>query len=72
MTTDKKWAGTTFGSSYMHRSLIRLLRHTPVRAVYAFTNVFVIPVSLLLRPSGKSSITIFAGGGAIPWLNHLS
>lgn len=53
MTTDKKWAGTTFGSSYMHRSLIRLLRHTPVRAVYAFTNVFVIPVSLLLRPSGK-------------------
>lgn len=53
MTPDKKWAGTTYGSSYMHHTLIRLLRHAPVRAVYAFTNVCVIPVCLLLRPSGK-------------------
>ncbi|MBO7098539.1 MAG: lipid A biosynthesis acyltransferase [Bacteroidaceae bacterium] len=35
----------------MHKWLIRLLRFTDVRILYAFTSVFVIPVCLLINPS---------------------
>ncbi|MBQ9525358.1 MAG: lysophospholipid acyltransferase family protein [Bacteroidaceae bacterium] len=35
----------------MHKWLIRLLRYTDVRILYAFTSVFVIPVCLLINPS---------------------
>ena len=47
----KEWAGTTYGNAWMHKWLIRLLRYTDVRILYAFTSVFVIPVCLLINPS---------------------
>ena len=47
----KEWAGTTYGNAWMHKWLIRLLRFTDVRILYAFTSVFVIPVCLLINPS---------------------
>ena len=46
-----KWTGTTYGNAWMHKWLIRMLRHMDVRILYAFTSVFVIPVCLLLNPS---------------------
>lgn len=58
MTEGRKWAGDTFGSSWMHRTLIKMLRHTPVTAIYAFAFVFVVPVCLL-RPSGKITYHYF-------------
>ena len=47
----KEWAGTTYGNAWMHKWLIRLLRYTDIRILYAFTSVFVIPVCLLINPS---------------------
>lgn len=46
-----EWAGTTYGNAWMHKWLIRLLRHMDVRILYAFTSVFVIPICLLVNPS---------------------
>ena len=48
---EREWAGTTYGNAWMHKWLIRLLRYTDVRILYAFTSVFVIPVCLLINPS---------------------
>lgn len=49
--TNQGWAGTTYGNEWMHRWLIRLLRHIDVRILYVFTAVFIIPICLLLNPS---------------------
>jgi len=49
---EKEWAGTTYGNAWMHRWLIRMLRYIDVRVLYAFTAIFVIPVCLLVNPSG--------------------
>lgn len=48
---QQEWQGSTSGSAWMHKQLIRVLRHTDVRWLYAFSAVFVIPICLLLRPS---------------------
>lgn len=48
----RQWQGTTYGSSLMHRWLIRLLRVIDIRVVYVFAYVFVIP-PCLLRPGFK-------------------
>ena len=45
------WTGTTYGNAWMHKWLIRMLKVTDVRALYAFTSVFVIPFCLLVNPS---------------------
>lgn len=47
----KKWAGTTFGSKWMHTCLIACLRFMDVRLLYAFAYVFIVPVCLVLNPS---------------------
>ena len=53
MAEEKIWAGTTYGNSWMHRWLIRLLRFFGLRAIYAFMAVFVIPVCLIVNPGRK-------------------
>ena len=53
MGEEKKWAGTTYGNSWMHRWLIRLLRLFGIRALYAFMAIFVIPVCLIVNPGRK-------------------
>lgn len=52
---ERQWAGTTFGNGWMHRSLIRILRHVDVRIIYLFSDIFVIPVCLILNKSRKTS-----------------
>lgn len=49
---DKKWEGTTYGNSFMHKWLIKLLRCIDIRIVYIFTYIFVIP-PCLFRPGFK-------------------
>ncbi len=49
---EKRWAGTTYGNGWMHRSLTVFLRVVDVRVAYAFVAVFVVPVCLLL-PSAR-------------------
>ncbi len=50
---EQKWKGTTYGNGWMHRWLIRLLRYIDVRCLYVFVAVFVVPVCLIVNPSGK-------------------
>jgi len=40
---ERAWQGKTDGTSWMHRSLIRIMRVVPLRLMYAFNAVFVVP-----------------------------
>lgn len=53
--TSKRWAGTTFGSGWMHKWLIRLLAFIDVRVFYLFSALFIIPVCLVFCNSRKTS-----------------
>ena len=48
---EKKWTGTTYGNGWMHKWLIRLLRWTDVRVIYAINAVIIVPACLLFRES---------------------
>lgn len=45
----ENWAGTTYGSGFMHRSLIKFLRVVDVRILYWFLYVFVVPPSMAIN-----------------------
>lgn len=47
----RAWQGNTFGTTWMHTQLIKMLRYIDVRVIYAFASVFVIPVCLLFCKS---------------------
>lgn len=55
----RKWAGTTMGNSWMHEKLIGILRHTDVRILYVFVDIFVIPVCLLTMRSRHTAYRYF-------------
>lgn len=54
-----EWVGTTYGNGFMHRWLIRLLKLTDVRIVYAFARVFIIPPTLIFGSNGRRSMAKF-------------
>lgn len=57
------WVGTTYGSSRMHRWLIKLLRITDVRALYWFSYIFVVPPAMVThRPALRSMYGFFRRG----------
>jgi len=56
---DRRWKGSTFGSGWMHRNLIRLLRFTDVRILYLFSDIFIVPVCLLLNTSRKTACEFY-------------
>ncbi len=52
MSEEKQaWAGTTYGNTWMHRSLTATLRWIDVRLIYAFAAVAVVPVCYFLPTS---------------------
>lgn len=53
MAAEKKWVGTTYGNSWMHRWLIRLLRFFDIKVIYAFVAIFVVPVCMVVNPGRK-------------------
>ncbi|MBQ7684398.1 MAG: lipid A biosynthesis acyltransferase, partial [Bacteroidaceae bacterium] len=53
---EKQWAGTTFGNGWMHKWLIRILRYTDVRLLYAFVALTIVPVCLVMRAKGRGII----------------
>lgn len=55
----RKWAGTTMGNSWMHEKLISILRHVDTRVLYAFVDIFVIPVCLLTMNSRRTAYRYF-------------
>lgn len=46
---DKKWGGTTFGNSLMHRSLVGMLRVVDPRFFYYFTYIFILPPCIFTK-----------------------
>lgn len=51
-----KWVGTTYGNSFMHRWLIKLLKVIDVRLVYWFASLLVVPPTLILSGKGRRPI----------------
>lgn len=56
---NKQWDGATYGTGWMHRTLIRSLRFLDVRLFYWFSYIFVIPVALIKNPSRRSSYAFY-------------
>lgn len=56
---EKEWKGSTAGTPWMHRWLIRSLRVLSLRFVYAGAVVFVIPFCMLFAHKGYISIYHF-------------
>ena len=48
---EKAWTGKTFGTGWMLRWLIAVLRWMDVRLLYIFSSIFVVPVCLILNKS---------------------
>lgn len=51
-----KWVGTTYGNGWMHRWLIRFLKHIDVRLLYGFAYLFVVPPTMLINSSARKTI----------------
>lgn len=56
--TEKKWEGTTYGNSLMHRWLIGLLRWLPIRIVYVLSYIFAVPPTLT-KPGFRHAMRFF-------------
>ncbi len=56
---EKQWKGSTFGSRRMHAWLTKLLRVVDVRALYVFSGIFIVPVCIVVNPSGKTSYRFY-------------
>ncbi len=50
---EQSWTGKTYGNTWMHRWLIRLLRIVDMRPIYVICAVFIIPVTLVISPGGR-------------------
>ncbi len=59
MAEEKKWEGTTYGSSRLHNALIKALKVVDVRVFYAISDIFVVPVCLLRNPSAGIAYRYF-------------
>ncbi len=57
--SERQWAGTTFGNRWMHRSLVWILRHINTRIIYLFSDIFIVPVCLVMNPSRKTAYSFF-------------
>lgn len=56
---DREWPGSTFGTGFMHRWLITILRHSDVRVWYAFAAVFIIPFCLVFSQGSRHAYRYF-------------
>lgn len=63
-----QWQGTTYGNGWMHKWLIRLLRHTDIRVLYAFAAVFIVPVCLIVNPAQRITYRYFRDRWGMSWL----
>ena len=63
-----QWQGTTYGNGWMHKWLIRLLRHTDTRVLYAFAAIFIVPVCLIVNPAQRITYRYFRDRWGMSWL----
>lgn len=50
------WIGSTYGNSWMHHWLIKILRVTDVCILYAFAYVFIVPPTMLIQKKERKAI----------------
>lgn len=73
-----KWRGDTYGNKWMHKWLIKLLRVINVRVVYAFTFLFIIPPTIIIKYKESKSIFDFYKSGfnynfiKASWLTYMN
>ena len=53
MAQERAWQGGTDGTSWMHRTLVRIVRHVPLRLMYGFVAAFVVPFYFLFSKGYK-------------------
>lgn len=74
-TSGREWDGTTFGTPWMHRTLIKWLGAIDVRVLYWFTYIFVIVPSMIFKHREASHIYRFYrkgfGYGKLKATRHL-
>lgn len=56
---QNEWQGRTDGTSWMHASLTAMLRYVPLRAMYLFADLFVVPFYMLFSKSYLSTYHYF-------------
>ena len=57
--TSHQWQGTTSGTGWMHRMLIKMLRVIPLRVMYGFAGVFILPPWMLCKQQPVRDITLY-------------
>lgn len=57
--SNRQWQGTTSGSNWMHRSLVRMMRIIPLRLMYGFAGVFVLPWWMLVKRQPVKDISLY-------------
>jgi len=68
-TDHSTW--NTYGSGWMYNTLISLLRYIPLKAVYWFVYIFVIPVTLLLSPGARLTYRYYHEKRCLPGIKAL-
>ena len=63
--------GTTYGSAWMFRMLIKLLKSVSIKAVYAFMAVCVIPVTMVVSPGARLTFHYFRQRRGYGWWQSL-
>lgn len=72
-----KWAGTTYGSRWMHTGLVGMLRWVDVRVIYVVAALFVVPVVLCAGRSRKTTYRylrrrIGMGRARAAWMTYVN
>lgn len=53
---EHEWAGTTYGNGTMHRWLIKVLKVMDVRLLYLFSDIFIVPVTMIVNSPARKVI----------------
>lgn len=52
MSEERAWRGTTYGNSWLHKQLMLCVSLVPLRILYAFAALFVVPVCMIVNKTG--------------------
>ena len=59
MSENELLDGTTYGNAWMHRTLIKIVKHCNIRVLYVFMAVFVIPFTVILSDGARVTYRYF-------------
>lgn len=59
MSSNEQLDGATYGNAWMHRTLIKILKHINIHVLYAFMAVLVIPFTMLFSKGARITYRYF-------------